>query len=90
MPNAVNIKINRFSSNKNIVDENNRIYNEALEKIRFKQKLEYQEQLINNKVTEHCYINNSSGNHNNNSCNDSSNYRLEDCNYNSNSNSINK
>ena len=58
--NAVSIKINRLSSNKKSFDENKRIYNEALEKSGFQQRLEYQELFITNKVT------GSSNNNNNN------------------------
>ena len=79
----VNIKINRLSSNKKIFNENNRFYNEALEKSGFQQRLAYQDQVINNKVIDYCNINNSS---NNSSNNDSCNYRLEDSDNNSNSN----
>ena len=86
IPKAVNIRINRLSSNKKIFDENNRINNEALEKSGFQQRLEYQEQVINNKVTEHGNIDNSSGTINNNNSNDYWYYRLEDSDNNINSN----
>ena len=45
IPNAVDIRINKLSSNKKIFYENNRIYDEALEKSGFKQRLEYLEVL---------------------------------------------
>ena len=51
IPNAVNIRINRLSSNKKISYENNRIYDEGLEKSGIKQRLEYQEILKDNFVT---------------------------------------
>ena len=50
--NAVNLRINRLFSNKKILEENKKIYNEAEEKSKFQQRLEYQAQMINNKVTE--------------------------------------
>ena len=48
IPNAVNIRINRLSSNKKIFYENNRIYDEDLGKSGFKQRLEYLEILKDN------------------------------------------
>ena len=78
--NAVNIRINRSSSNKIFFHENKKNFNEAQEKIGFQQRPEYQEQMINNKVTEH-------RNSNDDYCrNDSSNYRLGDWDNNINSN----
>ena len=70
IPNTVNIRINRLFSNKNVFYENDRIYDEALEKNGFKQRLEYVDilrdnfEICNNENSDNSKVNN---NNNNNS-----------------------
>ena len=76
IPNAVNIRINRLSSNKKIFYENNWIYDEVFERSGFKQRLEYLEILKDNFET--CNNENNDNNNvknNNNSNSNNSNRR---------------
>ena len=64
IPNAVNIRIYRLSSTKKIFHENNRMYDETVEKSGFKQRLEYLEIFQDNFET--CNTENNNNNNSNN------------------------